>query len=178
MNGKYKKIVEELQIDLKIGEKILWEMGIDKPNVNPSNDKLEGFRSVCEAIKNGVNLEEAASRVKQEREALAETESENKAKSKTNTDIEKVGRDIGIKTGEQIVSIIPPIQQEVCSKVVNAIEAGATQVLKEAYENMDFKANFDDFSSIDIGDVRQGKLKSGSDSVALPPSNSESSPEQ
>ncbi|WP_036489128.1 hypothetical protein [Myxosarcina sp. GI1] len=169
MNKKFDDIADNFQISGEIKEQILKGMGVENFNKNPSKDKIEAFSSICESIKNGSSHEEAIANCLRERE-LAETTRENILSS---GNIAEVSQDIGRETGRQMARIIPPLQQQGCSDVVEGFNRGLAEGFREALGEIDFNEILDDFSNLDIEDIRQGKLKNGSSNAALPQSNLE-----
>ena len=175
INTKYENIANEHQVSSEDTEKILNGMGLTKLSQNPSKDKLEAFVRVCQLIKNGKSQEEAIALVMEERE-VTETSPENSAASLTS--IGEVGQEIGKQTGKKIKEVfIPKLQQHGLQEVTAGFQAGLTRELQGIAGEMDFSEIFDQFTEMDLEDLKQGKLQGTPDTVALPQGNLESSPE-
>lgn len=176
MNKKFRDIANEFQVEEEIAKTILERMNVEDFNKNPSKERLEVFRTICENLKNGTELEKAIAVGLQEN-GIARVKSENKTELKTTTGIGEESQEIGRKTGRQIARIIPPLQRQGCTEVVDGFNRGLAEGFKEALEEVNIIEVFDEFSDLDIEDMRQGKFQSGSNNAALAPGNSESSPE-
>ncbi|MDJ0575416.1 MAG: hypothetical protein QNJ65_09665 [Xenococcaceae cyanobacterium MO_234.B1] len=63
MNQKFRDIVAKYELTEEIGTKVLAELKIGNPNKNPSKIQLQGFESVCNLLKQGVEFNSAISQV-------------------------------------------------------------------------------------------------------------------
>ena len=169
MNKKYRDVADNYQISEDIREPILRGMGIEDFNKNPSKDKLEGFTIICEQVRNGKHHDSAIAEYLQSRELSSVT----KSNSLSSESIGEVSRQMGIETGKQMARIVPPLQKQGISEVVEGFNRGLREGFQEAFKEIDIYETFEEFSMMDIEDIRQGKLGSGSSNAALPQSSSE-----
>lgn len=175
INAKYENIAKEYPVSPENTAKILNGMGLTELSQNPSKDKLETFTSICQLIKDGKPQEEAIDLAMRERE-IKETNKENSTSPLTS--VESVGEQIGRQAGKQIKEVfIPKLQQHGLRQVAEGFQAGLTKELQGVFEEIDFRQMFQDFSEMDLEDIKQGKLESPSSNAALPQGSSESSPE-
>lgn len=175
INVKYENIAKEYPVSPENVAKILNGMRLTELSQNPSKDKLETFTNICQLIKDGKPQEEAIAIVMREREP-AEINQENSTSSLTS--VGSVGEEIGRQAGKQIKEVfIPKLQQHGLRQVAEGFQMGLTKELQGVFKELDFSQMFQDFSEMDLEDIKQGKLESPLSNAALPQGSSESSPE-
>ncbi len=177
MNQKYKNIIDRLEINSEIAHECLHGLTIKDFNKNPSNEQVETFEAVCEAVKGGMPQEEAIALVMSERKP-ADVETNQEKPNSSLTSVESVAEQLGREAGKQIKEVfIPKLQQHGLKQVAEGFQVGLTEELKGVFDDINFSQMFQDFSEIDIEDIQQGKLESTSSNAALPQGSSESLPE-
>lgn len=197
MNKKFRDIADKYGITQEIGQDILARIKIENPTKNPSKAQLEGFESVCQSLKKGVELEKAIASclaenevstvVKENQQEEAGTEkpegvkmSQANRQKKTevnghqaipqeNPDMDSVTTEVGKQIARAMYQNVPGIAQTKFLEMKGKLETSIEKFFVADVLGGDFQKNFEEFVNADVEEFKQGKLNPQKNNSALPP---------
>ncbi|MDJ0574371.1 MAG: hypothetical protein QNJ65_04300 [Xenococcaceae cyanobacterium MO_234.B1] len=180
MNQKFRDIATLYEITEEIGAKVLAELKIENPNKNPSKIQLQGFESVCNLLKQGIEFNSALSQViesalhKSESESSQETDThlpENSPKSHSEPvkvtqtqavelkNIDSIIEQQAEKAAAQALSSLPNLGQAEYSRIKDSFILKFREHFIKKLLGSNFQQDFGKYIDAQVEEHQQGKLR-------------------